>query len=83
MPLTQPAHATFDGQMANSRQHSELVGDDQMPVTRGYTVAKYPTLHSPGASVFDGRVLVSPQVLSCLPSAARTGPRPRRGAVPP
>ena len=31
-------------------QHSELmVGDDRMPVTRGYTVAMYP-LHSPPAS---------------------------------
>ena len=33
--LIQPAHETFNSHMANSRQHSELVGDDRMPVTRG------------------------------------------------
>ena len=32
--------------MANSRQHSELIGDDRMPVTRGHMVAMYPTFHS-------------------------------------
>ena len=45
--LIQPAHETFDSQLVNSRQHSELVGEDCMPVTRGYTVAKYPVPHSP------------------------------------
>ena len=32
--------------MANSRQHSELIGDDGMPVTRGHMVAMYPAFRS-------------------------------------
>ena len=31
----------------NSRQHLELVSNDQMPVSRGKTVAMYPALHPP------------------------------------
>ena len=57
--LTQSAHETFDSQLANSRQHSELVGNDGMPVTRGYTVAKYLALHPPlpSADLWEGEEL--------------------------
>ena len=47
-PIKPMKHSMVPARVPPSRQQSELmVGDDRMPVSRGYTIAEFPALHPP------------------------------------